>query len=207
MNANNDPVHTFLMEAHNICVQAQFILGAVRRVVAVIDDPAITEDIRETLIADVDKLLSPLDDFPANPPPPPGASLPRVHTGLPGRPRYSLDLQRALLLHDLGNSWTDISHAMGVDRKTLYRQFEVAGISTARREFTDITDNALDEIVVEISLSHPFVGSVIVSGHLESRGIHLPRLRVQDSLRRVDEIGVLVRQVRFIASRKKTARY
>ncbi|KAF7371591.1 Integrase catalytic domain-containing protein [Mycena venus] len=178
MNANNDPVHTFLMEAHNICVQAQFIvdslpnaeipaversthqLGAVRRVVAVIDDPAITEDIRETLIADVDKLLSPLEDFLANPPPPPGASLPRVHTGLPGRPRYSLDLQRALLLHDLGNSWTDISHAMGVDRKTLYRQFEVAGISTARREFTDITDNALDEIVAEISLSHPWAGII-----------------------------------------------
>ncbi|KAJ7837474.1 hypothetical protein B0H13DRAFT_1651512 [Mycena leptocephala] len=61
MNASNDPVHTFLMEAHHISVQAQFIvdslpnadnpaversthqLGAVWRVVAVIDDPGITE--------------------------------------------------------------------------------------------------------------------------------------------------------------------
>jgi hypothetical protein len=82
---------------------------------------------------------------------------------------------------------------MGVTRKTLYRRLKSAGISRARREFTEITDEALDEIVAEISLFHPFVGSVIVSGHLESRGIHLPRLRVQDSLRRVDEIGVLVR--------------
>ncbi|KAK7002035.1 Integrase catalytic domain-containing protein [Favolaschia claudopus] len=193
MNANNDPVHTFLLEAHNICVQAQFILGAVRQIVTVLEDFSITDDVRETLLADVDKLLAPLDDFITNPPPPASASHSRLYTGRPGRPSYVLDLPRARLLHDLGNSYEQIAQALGVDRKTLYRQLEKAGIPRARRIFTAISDEALDEVVSEISLAHPFVGSVIVAGHLESRGIHLPRLRVQDSLRRVDEIGVLVR--------------
>ncbi|PBK91229.1 hypothetical protein ARMGADRAFT_883414, partial [Armillaria gallica] len=33
-----------------------------------------------------------------------------------------------------------------------------------------------------------------ILGHLEAKGIHLPRERVQESLRRVDAIGVLVSQ-------------
>ncbi|KAJ7725804.1 hypothetical protein B0H16DRAFT_1332570 [Mycena metata] len=73
-NANNDPVHTFLMEAHNICVQAQFIvdsfpnadlpaversthqLSAVRQIVVAIVGPEFTERIREELLATVDRL-------------------------------------------------------------------------------------------------------------------------------------------------------
>jgi hypothetical protein len=51
----------------------------------------------------------------------------------------------------------------------------------------------LDELVSEISLSHPFVGSTIILEHLEAWGIHLPPKQIQDSLWRVDEIGVLVR--------------
>lgn len=208
---NSDPVHTFLMESHNICVEAQFVvdslpnaelpaversthqLSAIRQIVAIIDDDNITETHREELLAAVNDLLRPLEDFIANPPPPVAAFIPRDHTGLPGRPRYILDLERAHLLHDLGNGYEDIARAMGVSRATLYRHFDDAGIPTSRLEFTQIDDATLDEIVAEISLSHPFVGSVIVGGHLEARGIHLPRLRVQNSLRRVDEIGVLVR--------------
>ncbi|KAK7015753.1 Integrase catalytic domain-containing protein [Favolaschia claudopus] len=143
----------------------------------------------------------PLDDFITNPPPPASASHSRLRTGRPGRPSYVLDLPRARLLYDLGNSYEQIAQALGVDRKTLYRQLEKAGIPRARRSFTAISDEALDEVVSEISLAHPFIGSVIVSGHLESRGIHLPRLRVQDSLRRVDEIGVLVRWAGIIKRR------
>jgi hypothetical protein len=42
---------------------------------------------------------------------------------MPGRPRYYLDLDRAHLLHNLGNTYEEIALAMGVDHKTLYRQF------------------------------------------------------------------------------------
>jgi hypothetical protein len=81
MDAANDPVHVFLMEAHNICMQAQFVvdslpnsdlpavecstrqLGAVSQIVAEIDDPAFTEDVWEELIATLNGLLGPLEDF------------------------------------------------------------------------------------------------------------------------------------------------
>ncbi|KAJ6452959.1 hypothetical protein C8R45DRAFT_1112742 [Mycena sanguinolenta] len=71
INAGNDPVHNFLMEAHNICIQAQFIvdslpnaeipavecsthqLSAIRQIVAGIDDPAFTDNVREELLETV----------------------------------------------------------------------------------------------------------------------------------------------------------
>ncbi|KAJ7300686.1 hypothetical protein DFH08DRAFT_828236 [Mycena albidolilacea] len=81
----------------------------------------------------------------------------------------------------------DITWAMGVSRQTLYNHMDNAGRSTARREWTEISDVELDERVAEISLLHPFSGSAIISGHLEARSIHVPRKRVQDNLRRVDK--------------------
>ncbi|KAJ6550743.1 hypothetical protein B0H10DRAFT_1648708, partial [Mycena sp. CBHHK59/15] len=57
---------------------------------------------------------------------------------------------------------------------------------------TEMTDEELDELVAEISLAHPFRGSTIISGHLESRGVHVPKKRVQDSLRR-DQPNLILR--------------
>jgi hypothetical protein len=111
-----------------------------------------------------------------------------------------LDLRRAQELHALGNTWKDIASAMGVVRQTLYNHMAASGFSTARKEFTDISDDYLDELVAEISLEHPFIGSAIVQGHLEARKVHVPRLRVQECLKRVDAMGVLVRFVSILPS-------
>ncbi len=144
-------------------------------------------------VAHIDAVLKPLQDFLDKPPPPPSTTIPRIHTGRAGRPRYALDLPRAILLHDLGNTWDSVADAVGVCKKTLYNHLDLAGLSPAKREHTQIADDDLDDIVAEISLMHPFSGSSMVMGLLESRKIHIPRKRVQDSIRRVDAIGVLVR--------------
>ncbi|KAJ7247535.1 hypothetical protein C8J57DRAFT_945841, partial [Mycena rebaudengoi] len=60
-----------------------------------------------------------------------------------------------------------------------------------------IDDDALDENFADISLRHPFAGSSIISGHLEAIGIHIPMRRIQESLYRVDAVGVIVRHVLF----------
>ncbi|KAJ7601280.1 hypothetical protein FB45DRAFT_1017076, partial [Roridomyces roridus] len=205
-----DPIHAFLMEAHSITVDAQFIvdslpnadlaaversahqLGAVRKIVEVIDDDSVTDTVRQELLAVVDSLIAPLNSFIVSPPPPANAFIPTDRGDHAGRPRYKLNLHRVQQLHDLGNSFSDIGQAMGVSRWTITRHLEAAGLSTARRVYTEISDDALNELVAEISLGHPFVGSTIVSGHLETRQIHVPRFRVQESLRRVDELGVIV---------------
>jgi hypothetical protein len=201
------------MECHQISNEAQFLvdslpnvhtaaverasrqLNAIRVILIALEDPDSDAASIDNLVAYVDSLIYPLDDFLSNPPLPPHTHIPRRKGGGRGRPTYDLDLARAVLLHDLGNTWEDIAKAIGISRSTLYKHMDERGLPTARREWSDLTDDEIDELVSEISLSHPFVGTTIVSGHLEAQQIHLPRARVQESLRRVDRIGVLIRFV------------
>ncbi|KAJ7854131.1 hypothetical protein B0H13DRAFT_1903773 [Mycena leptocephala] len=85
-----------------------------------------------------------------------------------GRPRYILDLDRAIELHDMGNT------------------------EPGCPSFTEIDDDTLDGMVAEISLKHPFAGSSTVQGHLEAQNVHIPIARVKESFRRVDTIGVIL---------------
>ncbi len=210
---NADPIHQFLIECHNITSQATFIIDslpnaesaaiegvvhqlyAIRTILHSLNDDQMDEDDVNRSVTYIDAVLKPLQDFLDNPPPPPSTTLPQIRTGKRGRPRYALDLQRVILLHDLGNTWDSVAEAVGVCKQTLYNHLDLAGLSPARREHTQISDDDLDNIVGEISLAHPFSGSSTVMGLLESRNIHIPRKRVQDSVRRVDAIGVLVRCV------------
>lgn len=117
----------------------------------------------------------------------------KVYTGAGGRPRYEVDLERALQLHDMGNTWTDISKAMGVCRKTLFNHLEAAGLSKEGIAYAEISDEDLDQIVATINANHPLSGSIMVRGHLLASGLKVQLERVRDSLRRVDEEGVLLR--------------
>lgn len=206
-------VHTFLNDAHRISREALFItmslpnadrpavertarqLDAVRRVLLNLNDPYTTEDERIHLLNTTNAILEPLEDFLNTPPPPPSTFLPRIYTGLPGRPRYDLNIPRALCLHALGASWSRVATAMGVARRTIYYHLERLGISSTEPQYTDITDDELDEKVAQISLSHPFDGAGIIRGHLKAQNINLPMNRVQESLKRVDPLGVLTRCV------------
>ncbi|KAJ7804318.1 hypothetical protein B0H13DRAFT_1930848 [Mycena leptocephala] len=163
MNASNDPVHTFLMEAHHISVQAQFIvdslpnadnpaversthqLGAVWRVVAVIDDPESQKSSANsswplwTGFSPLWKSSSP--------------------TRLPNLVPLSQGQQ-------LGRDCS----SYGCHQENIVSAPQICWhLESSPRIYRDHR-RALDEIVAEISLFHPFVGSVIVSGHLESRG-------------------------------------
>lgn len=177
-------------------------LCAIGAIISSLDHPYFTQERQDELLNTILEVLSPLEDFLENPPPHPSSSIPREQPlgsgGAGGRPRLILDLHRAIALHDLGNSWKDIAKAMGVSRQTLYSHLNRAGISTARPSFTEMDDAALDEVVASICREHPFIGATIMRGHLEARGIHLPRKRIQESLRRVDAIGVLLRWANII---------
>ena len=206
-----ESITQFYIEAHRIATEAQFIIGslpnaerpAVQRIVRQlqviygimlrIDDPLSNPEEIEQLTAYVVQLLSPLEEFLSNPPPPASSFVPRQSTGVQGRPSYALNLNRAQELHKLGNSWKDVAEALGVARKTLYNHLRRAGLTSIRPETSDLSDDELDDVVAEISLSHPFSGVDIIIGHLKARAIFIPRERAQASLRRVDPIGVLIR--------------
>lgn len=118
---------------------------------------------------------------------------PKNYTGNKGRPSCKLDLERIIQLHDMGNTWSDIARVMGVTRRTIYNHLEAAGMSRDRIAYSDISDEDLDQHVATINSNHPLSGSIIVRGHLLALGLRIQLQRVRDSLRRVDEEGVLLR--------------
>lgn len=210
-HTNQGDFHAFLMESHRIATAAQFVidslpnaevaaverairqLKAVETVLVGINDELLAEDDLAELLAAVHNLLTPLEFFIANPPPPASAFVNVIHTGRPGRPALDINIDRAYELHHLGNTWDAIAMAMGTCRKTLQRHLERAGLSSARKIWSVIDDDELDAIVGGIGERHPFIGTTIMMGHLESQGIHVSRQRVLDSLKRVDAQGVLIR--------------
>ncbi|KAJ7717879.1 hypothetical protein B0H16DRAFT_1740337 [Mycena metata] len=134
MSAHDD-VHNFLTEAHCVSQEDQFSLpnaeqpavervlhqlSAIRTIIATLDDPYTDTNSISAMETYVTGLIDPLEHFLADPPLPAHTHIPLNTTGQRGRPSDQLDLDRALLLHDLGNTWRDIATAMGVARQTLY---------------------------------------------------------------------------------------
>ncbi|KAL0567248.1 hypothetical protein V5O48_014747 [Marasmius crinis-equi] len=205
-----DRTHSFLLHAETVVKEAARIADslpnaeefaverAMRRLLRVfhilsnLDDEHITPEECETLVQVIVDIASPLSEFLQQPP----STQPNVrfiYTGKPGRPRYQLNLNRLVELHNLGCTWDTIASAVGVTRQTLYNHLSAAGLSKERPSYDIIADDDLDELVASISLLHPLAGSVIIVAHLEAHGFKVPLLRVQESLRRVDAIGVFVR--------------
>jgi hypothetical protein len=116
-------------------------------------------------------------------------------TGKRGRPRHNLDLDEAVRLHNLGNSWSKVAKAFGVGRTTLWEYLTDAGMQFARPGRTEISDEELDKLVSALSEDHPFAGQRVMQGHLAAAGVDVSVQRVQESLRRVDAIAVILRSV------------
>lgn len=171
------------------------LLYSIYHVLSNLNDSWLTADRKDSLERLVFETALPLYKFLQDPPPSRNVNATYIYTKKPGRPRYRLDLQRAIDLHNLGCTWESIAEAIGVTRQTLYNHMNAAGLSTERPQFSQLTDDELDELIAHINLEHPFAGSKIVKGHLEANGIHLPIARIQESLRRVDPIGVFLRQL------------
>jgi len=171
-------------------------LHAIQFVLQNLNDPLLTDDEINGLLHIAASVINPLEEFLKRPqtanfygcPPPTFYPEDRF-----GRPKYNLDLDRAIELHDLGNSWREIARVMRVDRKTLYRHLLAAGLSQGARTYSLIDDDALDQHVSAISATNPLAGSNLVQAHLSTIGIHVPIKRVMESLRRIDAIGVALR--------------
>ncbi|KAF5340076.1 hypothetical protein D9611_012341 [Ephemerocybe angulata] len=170
-------------------------LSSARGILSDVDDYSLlTKRELQEVVGLIDTVLKPLCTFlVGNPGESQLPQSPRIYTGKPGRPKYDLDLRRAIQLHEMGNTWEDVGKAMGVKRITLYRYLEAAGLSTERIPYADLSDDDLDTKVAAINQLHPLSGSVIVRGHLLAQGLKVQLQRVRDSLRRVDEDGVLLR--------------
>ncbi|KAK1904397.1 Photosystem I P700 chlorophyll a apoprotein A2 [Dissostichus eleginoides] len=101
-----------------------------------------------------------------------------------------------------GHTAGDIAQVFGVCERTIRRRMTQSGIRV-QDLLTLLDDNSLDETVTQILQHHPNSGYKMMVGHLNARGIRIQRQRVQESMRRVDPGGVLIRTMQLNPRRRR----
>lgn len=110
-----------------------------------------------------------------------------------GRPKVNVDIEDIEFLLSLRFSYTKIATLLGISRSTLYRRLEEEGLSRYSK-YSDITDYELDREMIEIKQDYPNDGERMLIGHLATRGIIVPRVRVRGSIHRIDPENTALRR-------------
>ena len=87
--------------------------------------------------------------------------------GTPGRPKRFVDREQLEYLRSLRFTWSEISSLLGASPKTLQRRAKEWNITT----YSNISDDALDEIVQQTLSRFPTSGEVMLRGHLNSQQV------------------------------------
>jgi hypothetical protein len=120
-----------------------------------------------------------------------------------GRPRVEIAQSQLEALHNAGGfRWNDVARMLQVSSRTLRRRRHELGMRVEGREFSDISDIQLDNVVREVLQSTPSAGLRLVQGSLRQQSLVVQRLRVLHSLRRVDPVASTLRNARQIIRRK-----
>ena len=124
-----------------------------------------------------------------------------VHDGGPGRPRF--DIPRTQLAWLLEKRFTvpQIADILGVSVRTVRRRMSVYDLSV-RELYSQLTDQQLDEIVMEVQNQFPTCGNRQMQGHLLARGLRVQQHRIRESQRRIDPCGSIMRRLRAINRRQ-----
>lgn len=123
-----------------------------------------------------------------------------MHTGKPGRPRKWVNPRflRTALANTTNISITELSKALNVSRKTVYRYMKLFGIS---RKYSTLTDAQIDVMLKAYRVERPTSGIRYIMAFLRERGLRVQRQRVTNSLHRIDEFGQTLRRYVVIKRR------
>ena len=126
-----------------------------------------------------------------------------ARNGLVGRPRLQiLQEQLQTLYIDAGFRWADIGRILGISERTLRRRRHEFGLPVGVGEdFSDVSNDDLDECVREILEVTPNAVRRLVEGGLKQRGLRIQRYRIQQSIRGVDPLVSTLRAAQQIIRR------
>ena len=125
----------------------------------------------------------------------------RLRDGTVGRPRYDIPERMLCALRSIGFRWVSIAKLLSVSERTLRRRRIGLGWAVGESEFSDISDNDLDEVVRQIVSRTPNAGETMTFRALRGRGLRVQRHRVRESINRVDPVGRALRRQRTIVRR------
>ena len=127
------------------------------------------------------------------------------NSGQKGRPRIIVPREQLELLIGLGFSTVNIALLLGVSNSTIKPRLSDFGIPI-RCTYTEIADNALDEVILTILQDFPNTGYKRMTGFLRSRGLRIQQHRIRESMRRVDPAGVLLRSLEMRITQRRSYR-
>lgn len=108
-----------------------------------------------------------------------------------GRPKLNLPKDQLEFLLSLGFNKTQISKMLGVSTRTMTRrmdEYKLVGV-----EFSDLTEQELDQIVIDVHRQFPQSGYRQMLAILKSQGILVRERELRESLRRCDPLGSALR--------------
>ena len=117
-----------------------------------------------------------------------------------GRPSIPISETELRSLLELHCSQCDIAKLYGCSSRTIRRRILHFGLDMITA-YDTISDADLDAIVSNVVLSFPSAGQTTLEGILRSRGHHIQRWRIRDSLLRVDPWGIEQRSRRVLRRR------
>ena len=122
-------------------------------------------------------------------------------TGSVGRPRCLIPFQQLESLVESRFTVPQIATIIGVSPRTIHRRMTEFGLSISN-QYSEMTDEQLDEIVLRIQHDFPTCGNRLMHGHLLVLGLRVQQYRIRDAQRRVDPNGSLLRQLSTVNRRK-----
>lgn len=112
--------------------------------------------------------------------------------GQTGPPKIMVSEQHIRRLIEIGLTVPCISKLLGTSTRTIERRMQEFGI-TVRGTYSQLTDEELDNLVVEIKTTSPHSGYRMMRGHLKALGHRVQWSRVCDSMNGVDSAGIFAR--------------
>ena len=118
-----------------------------------------------------------------------------------GRPRYNISAGQIAGMRRIGFTWKGIASILNVSERTIRRRRQEFNMPAFKDEFSDLSDEQVDEMVRDILTNSPNSGERMVIGSVRSRGLKLTRERLRDSINRVGPVSPALRRSACIVRR------